>query len=481
MTNSSQTGLLLGGAEQPAADGATFPVLNPATGEEIARVADAGLAEAARAVDLAQQAYQEWRDSAPNLRSALLAAVYAEIESRKDEVAELMTTEMGKSLAEAAGEVDYALSYVRWYEQEAVRFNGSARKSPDGGIDQLVIRQGVGPCLLITPWNLPLAMLTRKVAPALAAGCSAIVKPAEDTPLVALWFARIVEECAQRVGAPSGLVSVLPTLTPGPLVEAILADSRVRKVSFTGSTPVGKLLMAQAAANIQRTSMELGGNSPFLVFADADLDVAVNAAMIAKFRFIGQSCVGANRFLVHQDVAEEFVARLIERVKALTVGDGHLPGVDLGPLINMKQRDRVAALVEEAIADGAQIVARGEIPDGPGSFYPPTVLTDVAASSRIVHEEIFGPVVTVQTFSSVDEGIEMANNTKYGLVAFAMTRDLLLTKRLVRDLEAGMIGINRGVISNAGAPFGGVKHSGVGREGGDEGIEEYLETKYIAL
>lgn len=477
----SPVGLLVGGSQQPAASGATFPVLNPATGEPIADVADAGPLDAGRAVDVAQEAFERWRDSAPNLRSALLAAIHAEVLARKDEIAGLMTTEMGKSLAEAAGEVEYSASYIRWFEQEAVRFSGSVRTSPDGKSEHVVVRQGVGPTLLITPWNLPLAMLARKVAPALAAGCSAIVKPAEDTPLVALWFARVVEECAQRVGAPSGLVSVLPTMTPGPLVEAILDDARVRKISFTGSTPVGRILLAQAARNVQRTSMELGGNSPFLVFADADLDRAVDAAMLAKFRNIGQSCVGANRFLVHEDLADDFTAALVARVRALRVGDGHEPGVDLGPLINVKQRDRVAALVADAVADGARVLVQGEVPDGPGSFYPPTVLVDVAPTSRIVREEIFGPVATIQTFASVDEGIAMANDTEYGLVAFAMTRDLELTKRLGRDLEAGMIGINRGLVSDAAAPFGGVKQSGLGREGGDEGIEEYLETKYLSL
>jgi succinate-semialdehyde dehydrogenase/glutarate-semialdehyde dehydrogenase len=396
---------------------------------------------------------------------------------RADELAKLISLENGKALTDAKGEVTYAAEFFRWFAEEAVRGAGEVATAPSGANRILVIRQPVGVCVLVTPWNFPAAMATRKIGPALAAGCTVVLKPASDTPLTALAMAGILAEA----GVPEGVVNVLPSRSSGKVVSAMLKDPRVRKISFTGSTEVGRILLAQAAENVVNTSMELGGNAPFLVFADADLDAAVDGAMLAKMRNMGEACTSANRFLVHDSVAREFADLLGQRMAALRTGRGQSEGTDVGPLINPEAVESVGQLVTDAVHDGAELVTGGQAPDGPGYFYEPTVLLGVPAEARIANEEIFGPVAPITTFSSDEQALALANDTEYGLVAYAFTRDLSRALAVAEGLDTGMVGINQGIVSNPAAPFGGVKASGFGREGGFEGIEEFLETKYIAV
>ena len=397
------------------------------------------------------------------------------LQERADDFALLMTLEMGKPLAEARGEVTYGGEFLRWFSEEAVRISGHYGANPEGTGRMFVTRFPVGPSFLITPWNFPLAMATRKIAPALAAGCTTVVKPAELTPLTTLYFAKLLEES----GLPKGVLNIITTSTSGEVSAPIIADSRLRKLSFTGSTQVGVRLLKQAADNVLRTSMELGGNAPFLVFEDADLDAAVEGAMIAKFRNIGQACTAANRFIVHESVAQEFAARVTERVNSLTIGRGTEIGVAIGPLINTAAVTKADDLVKDAVSRGATVLTGGTPVDREGTFYAPTVITGVTPGSDILREEIFGPVLSITTFVDEADAVTKANDTQYGLVSYAFTRDLARGLRLIDSIQTGMMGLNVGVVSNAAAPFGGVKQSGLGREGGDVGIDEYLETKYV--
>lgn len=469
--------LFIGGTWVDAADGATMPVDNPATGEVVCHVADAGAKDAQLAVDAAVRVQEEWAATAPRARSEILRRAYDIIVSRTDELALLMTTEMGKPLAEARGEVAYAAEFFRWFSEEAVRIEGGFGTLPDGRNRMLLMRRPVGPCLLITPWNFPLAMGTRKIGPAIAAGCTMVLKPAPQTPLSSLVLAEILREA----GLPDGVLNVVTTSKPGEVVEPLLRGGRIRKLSFTGSTGVGKLLLEQSAEQVVRTSMELGGNAPFIVFADADLDKAVDGAMAAKMRNMGEACTAANRFFVHRDVAEEFAVRLAARMNALNVGPGTEPGVDVGPLIDRNGRRKVERLVEDAVQRGARVLAGGRTPDGPGSFYPPTVLSRVSPDSDLMGTEIFGPVAAILTFDDEDEVVRRANDTEWGLVGYVFTESLDRALRVSERLEAGMVGLNTGLVSNPAAPFGGVKQSGLGREGGRVGIDEFLDYKYVAV
>ena len=475
------TGLLVGGAWRPASGGATFPVHDPGTTEVLFDVADATSEDALAALTAADEAFDEYRSSAPYARSELLRAVYDSITARTEDIAALVTAEGGKPLAEARVEVAYAADYFRWFSGEALRFDGLTRRAPAGTHHQLVLRRPVGPALLITPWNFPIAMIARKVAPALAAGCTAVVKPARLAPLTTAFVAEIVrEELAER-GLPVGVLNVVPSSSARAVSEPLLADPRLRKLSFTGSTEVGRTLIAGSAQNVLRTSMELGGNAPFLVFEDADVDAAVVGAVAAKMRNSGQTCVAANRFLVHAKVAGEFTERLTEAFAGLVVGHGTEPGVTVGPLIEKAAVEKVDDLVASATGAGARVRIGGERPDRPGWFYAPTVLDRVTPDMPVVTEEIFGPVAPVVTFGSEAEAIAMANATPFGLVAYAYTGDVARALRLAEAVETGMLGINRGMVSDATAPFGGVKSSGLGREGGDEGLAEYLDTVYVAV
>lgn len=468
------TGLLIDGTWRAASDGATFPVVDPSTGETLLEIADATPEDGVAALDAAEAAKRGWATTPPRQRAEVLRRAFDLLQERRADFALLMTLEMGKPLAEANGEVTYGGEFLRWFSEEAVRIGGSYGTNPEGTGRAIVSHKPVGPAFLITPWNFPLAMATRKVAPALAAGCTVVVKPAELTPLTTLLFADLLLEA----GVPAGVVNVVPTTHAGALSEPIIADPRLRKLSFTGSTPVGRTLLAQAAQNVLRTSMELGGNAPFLVFADADLDLAVDGALAAKFRNTGQACTAANRFLVHEDVAEEFARRLTARVEAMAVGRGTEEGVAIGPLIDERAVDKAHRLVIDALDRGASLRTGGHPVDGPGTFYAPTVVTDVQPGSDLLRDEIFGPVLAIRTFSTEDEAIDAANDTEYGLVGYAFTEDPARGQRLMEQLETGMLGLNTGVVSNASAPFGGVKQSGLGREGGGEGIAEYLETMY---
>lgn len=478
------TGLLVDGTWRPAASGATFAVTDPATTDTILEVADAGPDDALAALDSADRSWAEWRDVAPRVRSELLRAVYEALVARTDEVAALVTAEGGKPLAESRAEVAYAADYVRWYAEQAVRIDGLARRAPAGTNHQLVLRRPVGPALLITPWNFPIAMITRKVAPALAAGCPVVIKPAQLTPLTTSFFAEIVRAELEARGLPTGVVNVVPSSSARALTEPLLADPRLRKLSFTGSTEVGRTLLAGAAQRVLRTSMELGGNAPFLVFDDADVAAAVEGAVTAKMRNSGQTCVAANRFVVQRGVAEEFTAALTEAFDRLVVGHGAHEGTTVGPLIEKSAVDRVEEVVTAAVDRGARVRTGGARPTDlslPGHFYSPTVLSDVAPDDRVVTEEVFGPVASVLTFGDEAEAVELANGTDFGLVAYAYTRDVGRVMRLAEQVESGMLGVNRGLVSDASAPFGGVKQSGLGREGGEAGIEEYLESTYVSL
>ena len=455
----------------------TFDVLDPADGSVIDQVPDVGVDGAIAALDTAVATQAAWAATPSRERGEILRRAFDLITERKDDFARTISLEMGKPLAEAAGEVAYGAEFLRWFSEEAVRISGSWLNAPAGGSRLLTLRKPVGPCQFITPWNFPLAMGTRKIGPAIAAGCTMVLKPAQLTPLTSLRLAQLLTEA----GLPDGVLNVVPSSSAGRAVGPLMSDPRLRKMSFTGSTEVGQTLMEQAAKNLLRVSMELGGNAPFLVFADADLDAAVEGAMIAKMRNNGESCVAANRFHVAAEVADDFSRRLAERMGALRVGHGADEGVQVGPLINEEQRGKVEELVSDAIDAGAKALTGGSRVDGRGYFYPPTVLSGVAPPARILREEVFGPVAPVTTFDSDDEAIEQANATEFGLVAYVFTGDLRRALRVVEGIETGMVGLNRGLVSNAAAPFGGIKHSGFGREGGSEGIEEYLATKYIAI
>lgn len=477
LISSVPTLLYLGGEWREAASGKRFGVEDPSTGDELTTVADASAEDALAALDAACAAQESWAATPPRERSDLLRATYELIQQRSERFAAVMSLEMGKSLAESRAEVSYGAEFLRWFSEEAVRASGRYQTAPDGKSRFLVLRKPVGPCLLITPWNFPLAMATRKLGPALAAGCTVVLKPARLTPLTTLLLTQVLDE----VGVPAGVVNVIPTSTSGDTTGPVLADARLRKLSFTGSTEVGRGLLRQAADHVLRTSLELGGNAPFLVFADADLDAAVEGALAAKLRNIGEACTAANRFYVEETVADEFASRLAAGMAARKVGRGVAEGTEIGPLIDQTSREKVDSLVKDAVDRGATVLTGGAAVPGPGYFYSPTVLTGVPADAEITRTEIFGPVAPVLTFADEDEAVELANSTPFGLVAYAYTSDLARGLRLPERLETGMLGLNTGVISNPAAPFGGVKESGLGREGGFEGINEYLETVYVAV
>ncbi len=472
------TNLWIGGVQTPAASGKTFAVHNPATGEVLIEVADAGPEDGARALDAAAAAQKDWAATGSRKRAEILRKAWELVDGKyREHLAMLMTLEMGKPLAESNGEVTYGGEFLRWFAEEAPRINGRYTPSPTGTGRILVTKQPVGPVLAITPWNFPLAMGTRKIGPALAAGCTVICKPAAETPMTMLLLGKVFEEA----GLPQGVLSILPTSNAAGLTDPMFDDPRLRKVTFTGSTGVGKVLLAQAAKRVLNSSMELGGNAPFVVFDDADLDAAVEGALAAKMRNTGEACTAANRMHVDNAVRAEFTKKLAERMSALKVGNGVEEGTQVGPLITEKQLNTVKDLVADAIDKGATVACGGEAIAGSGYFYPPTVLGDVSTDARILKEEVFGPVAAIAGFDGEEEGIAAANNTEYGLAAYIYTKDLNRALRVAEAVESGMVGVNRGVISDVAAPFGGVKESGLGREAGSEGIEEYLETKYIAL
>jgi len=467
---------LLVGGWRPSSDGTRFPVTDPATGETLMEVADGTPADALEALERAVAAEPEWRSATPYDRGELLDKAAKLIWSHRDELGLLITLEMGKPLTEALGEVQYGCDYLRWYADEAVRTNGRRQSNPRGGWDIVTYFEPVGPSLLITPWNFPLAMALRKLAPALAAGCSAVLKPAALTPLASLYAAKLMLEA----GIPVGLINVVASTSAGAVSEALMADPRLRKVSFTGSTEVGQILLAQASRGILRTSMELGGNAPFMVFDDADLDAAADGAMVAKFRNNGESCVAGNRFLVQSSIAEDFIQRLLERLDGMVVGPGTAPGVQLGPMISAAEAEKINGLVEGAIAAGARERFRGEAPWEPGTYVPPIVIDQVSPETEIWNREIFGPVISITTFDTEDEAIALANDTPYGLAAYVFCQGLDRCRRVVAGLDTGMVGVNQGIVSSVAAPFGGIKMSGLGREGGAEGLAEYLNCKYVA-
>src|SRR6266542_383097 len=468
--------LFIGGEWRPAASGKTFAVEDPATGESLCEVADGDGTDALAALDSAVNAQEAWAARPPRERGEILRRTYELLTERADDLALLMTLEMGKPIDDSRSEIGYAAEFFRWFSEEAPRVDGRYTIDPAGRGRLLVLRQAVGPCLLITPWNFPTAMGTRKIGPAVAAGCTMVIKPAALTPLSMLALAQILTEA----GLPPGVLNIVTSTNAGATTGTVIEDPRLRKLSFTGSTEVGRRLIAAAATQVLRVSMELGGNAPFLVFDDADLDAAVDGAVLAKMRNIGEACTAANRFHVHESIADEFAARLAQRLGAMRVGRGTEPGVELGPLIEPTAREKVAELVDDARNRGAKPLVGGEPLDGPGYFYAPTVLRDVPADARVLKEEIFGPVAPIATFMHDDEALRAANDTEYGLVAYAYTRDLDRAFRVIEGLETGMVGLNRGLVSNPAGPFGGVKHSGFGREGGHEGIEEYVEVKYVA-
>jgi succinate-semialdehyde dehydrogenase / glutarate-semialdehyde dehydrogenase len=470
------TDLLIGG-QWSAGRAGRMPVVNPATEDPITEVASASPEDALEAVAVAAEALPRWAARPPRERAECLRRAYELMMQRSEQLARLMVLENGKALRDARGEIAYAAEFFRWYAEEAVRIDGSLSTAPSGANRIMVIRQPVGVSYLITPWNFPAAMATRKIGPALAAGCTVLLKPAKETPLTALAVAEVLTEA----GVPDGVVNVLPTTKPGPLTEAVLADPRVRKLSFTGSTEVGRVLLKQAADYVTNCSMELGGNAPFLVFEDADVDAAVEGAFLAKMRNGGEACTAANRFYVHERVADEFGAKLSARLAALRVGPGLEDGVDLGPLVNADTRDKVASLVASAAGDGATVLTGGAAPNRLGYFYSPTVLDSVSPGAGILATEIFGPVAPIVRFSAEEDAIALANATEYGLVSYLYSTDLRRCLRVAEALEAGMIGVNRGVVSDPAAPFGGVKQSGLGREGAHEGLLEFTETKYIAV
>ena len=469
--------LLIGGTWVDATGGATFDVLDPSTGEALCAVADAGPDDGRRALDAAVRAQAGFAGSSPRERADILTRAFELLHERIDDLALLMTLEMGKPLAEAKGEIAYAAEFLRQFADEALRIDGGYQPAPDGGARFLVTRQPVGPCLLITPWNFPMAMGTRKIGPAIAAGCTSVVKPAHQTPLSMLALGAILLEA----GLPHGVVNIVTCVQAGAVMEPLIRSGLARKLSFTGSTKVGKVLLAQCAEKVLRTSMELGGNAPFIVFEDADLDEAVAGAMAAKMRNMGEACTAANRIYVHESIIEEFGTRLAAKMASLTVGRGTQDGVDVGPLIDEAAQRKVADLVADAVGRGAKVLTGGGEHDGAGYFYAPTVLTGVPADARMAGEEIFGPVAPLTPFATEEEVVAAANDTQYGLVAYVYTNDLRRALRVGEAIETGMVGLNQGVVSNPAAPFGGVKESGLGREGGSVGIDEFLEVKYIGI
>ena len=469
-------GLIIGGRSRPASDGATFGVFDPATGLQLAVVANASVADAGAALDAAAEAAKTWEKTSPRERSGVLSRAFALMVERADDLAALIVAENGKAFGDARGEVLYAAEFLRWYAEEAVRIPGSLQQAPSGSNRILVTHRPIGIAVLVTPWNFPAAMATRKIGPALAAGCTAILKPASDTPLTALAIAELLS----TAGLPDGVLNVLPSRRSGDVVNRLLTDPRTRKLSFTGSTEVGIELLQVAARSVLSVSMELGGNAPFIVFDDSDLDAAVDGAVIAKMRNGGEACTAANRFYVQRGVAAEFARRLAERMAALRMGPGAIRSNELGPMVNARARDDIAALVDGAIEGGATALIGGTRPDGVGYFYPATVLVGVPPTAKILAEEIFGPVAPIVEFETEDEAVALANGTPYGLVSYLYTADLARGLRVGERLEAGMVGLNRGLVSDPAAPFGGVKQSGIGREGGVEGLLEYMESQYIA-
>jgi len=473
--NAVPKGLLIGGKWITTEH--TIDVEDPSTGQTIAQVADATPAQGIEALDAAVAASDDWAATDPRARGEILRKAFELLTERAEDIALLMTLEMGKPLAEARGEVTYGAEFFRWFSEEAVRISGRYSIAPSGGTRLLTMKQPVGPVYAITPWNFPLAMGTRKLGPAIAAGCTAVIKPAAQTPLTTLALAAVLIEA----GLPDGVVNVITTSHSGAVSEPIIRDPRLRKLTFTGSTEVGRRLIEQSAQNVLKTSMELGGNAPFLVFADADLDRAVEGAMLAKMRNIGEACTAANRLLVHSSIAEEFAGKLAARMGAMTIGRGIEDGVQVGPLVDAAAVEKVTDLVADAVDKGATVLTGGRAIDGPGHFYPPTVLTGVGTDARVFTEEIFGPVAPIITFDTDDEGIAKANDTEFGLIAYAFTENIGRAITVAEKLQTGMVGINQGIVSNPAAPFGGVKSSGLGREGGAEGIDEYLETKYVGI
>jgi succinate-semialdehyde dehydrogenase/glutarate-semialdehyde dehydrogenase len=471
------TQLLIGGERRDAADGSLIDVYDPAAASVVAQVADGGVADGLSAVEAAAAAGPGWAATSPRQRGEVLRRAFELMTEHAEELAQLIVLENGKALRDARGEVAYAAEFFRWYAEEAVRGFGEIGTAPSGANRILVLRQPIGVCVLVTPWNFPAAMATRKIGPALAAGCSLVLKPASDTPLTALAIGALLEQA----GVPAGVVNVVPSRKSGPVVSAMLHDPRVRKLSFTGSTEVGRTLLHEAADSVVNTSMELGGNAPFLVLDDADIPAAVQGAMIAKMRNGGEACTAANRFYVHRRVAEEFSRGLAEAMGRLVVGPGSDPSTELGPLVNPAAVSKVDELVTGALDDGARALIGADRPDRTGWYYNPTVLTNVDKSNPILGEEVFGPVAPIVVFDDDEEAVAAANDTEFGLVSYLYTGDLARGLRVAEALEAGMIGLNRGLVSDPAAPFGGVKQSGIGREGGHEGMLEYLESKYIAV
>ncbi|HEX8104745.1 MAG TPA: NAD-dependent succinate-semialdehyde dehydrogenase [Solirubrobacteraceae bacterium] len=469
--------LYIAGEWRDATGGETLDVEDPSTGEVIAQVADATPDDAAAALDACVAVQEEWKHHPPRERGEILRRAWELIAQRTDELAVLMTLEMGKPIAESKAEIAYAGEFFRWFAEEAVRIEGRFASAPNGVGRLITMKQPVGPCYAITPWNFPMAMGTRKIGPAVAAGCTMVIKPAQQTPLSMLALGRILEEA----GLPAGVLNIVTSASSSDVSKPIIGDPRLRKLTFTGSTEVGKMLVEQSAQQLLRTSMELGGNAPFLVFADADVDAAVEGALIAKMRNIGEACTAANRFHVADRIRDEFTEKLAQRMGEMPVGRGTEEGVKVGPLIDDNQRTIVADLVEDAVSKGAQAVVGGQRRDGAGYFYEPTVLAGVSEDANLLRDEIFGPVAPVVGFDDEEAAIAAANNTEYGLVAYVYTNDVKRAFRVCEGLEVGMVGLNQGLVSNPAAPFGGIKASGFGREGGREGIAEYLETKYVAM
>lgn len=471
------TELYIGGGWRAASDGAEFTVFNPATEEALCTVSSASVSDCLEAVNVAHEAGKDWAATAPRARAEILRRAFELMVERKDYFARLISLEEGKTYAEGLGEVAYASEFFRWYAEEAVRNLGQFNRSPAGANNMLISSKPVGVCVLVTPWNFPAAMATRKIAPALAAGCTVILKPASETPLTALALAALYEEA----GVPAGVVNVVPSRQSSKIVSAMLKDDRVRKISFTGSTEVGRILLSQAAENVVNCSMELGGNAPLIVLDDADVDQAVEGAMVAKMRNAGESCIGANRLYVHSSLYEDFSQKFASVMAALKVGPGLEDGVDVGPLVNASTRDKVMELVDGAVSEGARILTGGSAPQGPGYFYDPTVLVNVSPDSAILNQEIFGPVAPIVSFDSDEEVIALANDTEFGLAGYVFGQNVGRAIKVAQQIEAGVMGVNRGFVSDPAAPFGGMKQSGIGREGAHDGLNEFLEKQYIAV
>src|SRR5262245_35929313 len=471
------TDLYIGGKWRKSSDGKRFDVIDPATEKTIASVASASVEDAKAAVDAASTAMEGWAARKPRERAEVLRKAFELIIRDTERFAKLMTIENGKALPDSRAEVAYAAEFFRWYAEEAVRNIGEVSRAPASGARMLVQHKPAGVAVLVTPWNFPAAMATRKIGPALAAGCAVVLKPASETPLTMLALMPVMEEA----GVPPGVINVVPSRRSGPVVDTMLKDPRVRVVSFTGSTEVGRKLLHAAADNVVKPAMELGGNAPFIVFDDADVDAAIDGAMIAKMRNMGEACTAANRFYVHEKVHDEFAKKLTARMQALKMGNGLEDGVMMGPLVNADTRNKVSTLVDDAVDKGAKVLLGGKAPAGPGYFYPATVLDKVPDSANLLRDEIFGPVAALQSFSSEDDVIKRANDTEYGLVAYVYTRDLTRGMRVSERLDFGMIGLNRGLVSDPAAPFGCSNHSGIGREGAHEGLMEFMETQYVSL